>query len=360
MSVDMQTDVPASKAALYSALRAQLEPWYRKRAGLERARIVRIGPVSSGAINESYFLTVSYDDRGTERTAEHVLRIQPRLETAIPEVDVGEQAQTLRGLSGVRALPIPKVFFNEPETSWLGRPFYVMERLPGEPLFDLKKLPDDPAQRRSLYTQAVRALVTIHGIDWQAAGMDHLRDVPVGQKIIAGQLQGYRRILTDSSEGERYALLERGYEWLADNLPAERAAVLNWGDARIGNLLFDGTRLSAVLDWELATIAPREVDLGWFLFFERFLWSPDSYGAVGTEPIMSREEIIRLYEQESGVSLTDLPWFERWAAFRLAVMRMRAGRQAKKRGEEPPSSRVDEVNFATIFMARLFGWPEPA
>jgi aminoglycoside phosphotransferase (APT) family kinase protein len=339
-------------------LRKQLTTWYRERAGVEHARIVEIGPVASGAVNETHLVTVSYSEEGVERCTQQVLRIQPRSETAIPNVDVSEQARTLRGLSQTGAVPTPEVLWSESDPKWIGRRFYVMKRVPGEPLFDLKKLPSDRSERRALYAQAVRALAAIHGIDWQAADLGHLRDVP-GREILAGQLQSYRRILTDSSEGQRYAFLERGFDWLAEHLPDEGTPVLNWGDARIGNLLFEGTRLSAVLDWELATIAPREVDFGWFVFFERFLWSPDSYGCVGLEPIMGREELIQLYEQESGVRLADLSWFERWAAFRLAVMRMRAGRQMKKRGEEPPSSRVDEVNFATLEMARLFGWPEP-
>jgi aminoglycoside phosphotransferase (APT) family kinase protein len=356
----MQVEGPASTEARYAQLRTALEPWYAQRTGLDDARIVDIGPVASGAINETYFLTIAFKANGLGRSEQHVLRIQPRSETAIPKVDVTEQALTLLGISRAGVVPTPRVLWNEADERWLGRRFYVMERLPGEPLFDLKKLPEGPAQRRSLYTQAVSTLVAIHGIDWRIIGLEHLRDVPVGQQVLAGQLQGYRDILTNSAEGESYPFLERGYEWLADNLPDEREVVLNWGDARIGNLLFDGTRLSAVLDWELATVAPREVDVGWFLFFERFLWTADSYGAVGLVPIMSREEIIQVYERESGVSLADLPWFERWAAFRLAVMRMRAGRQAKKRGEEPASSRSDEVNFATTFMARLFGWAEPS
>jgi aminoglycoside phosphotransferase (APT) family kinase protein len=351
-----------STQALYSHLRNALQPWYIERAGLGEARITHIGPVASGVVNETYYLTLDYLADGVARNEQHVLRIQPRFETPIPKVDVGEQALTLSGLSRTDVVPTPTVLWNETDRKWLGRPFYVMERLPGEPLFDLKKLPDDPQQIRTLYTQAIAAIVAIHAIDWNAIGLRHLQTVPAGTRILTAHLHEYRTVLTDSAEGTQYPLLERTYDWLADHIPDEGPAVLNWGDARVGNLLFDGTRLSAVLDWEIATVAPREVDIGWFVFFERFLWTDGrgtSPGMLGRKAVMGREEILHLYEKQAGTLLADLAWFERWAAFRLAVMRMRAGRQMKSRGQEPMSSRIDEVNFASIELARVFGFEEP-
>jgi aminoglycoside phosphotransferase (APT) family kinase protein len=351
-----------STEALYSRLRTELEPWYVERTGLQNPRITHIGPVASGVVNETYHLTLAYVADGVERSEQHVLRVQPRFDTPIPRVDVSEQAQTLSGLSRTHVVPTPRVLWNETDTKWLGRPFYVMERLPGEPLFDLKKLPDDPQQIRTLYTQAIAVLAAIHAIDWNAIGLGHLQTVPAGTRILNAHLHDYRAVLTDSAEGTQYPLLERAYDWLAEHIPDEGPAVLNWGDARVGNLLFDGTRLSAVLDWEIATIAPREVDIGWFVFFERFLWTDgrgSSPGMLGRKAVMAREEILSFYEREAGTSLADLAWFERWAAFRLAVMRMRAGRQMKSRGEEPMSSRIDAVNFASIELARVFGFVEP-
>ena len=38
-----------------------------------------------------------------------------------------------------------------------------------------------------------------------------------------------------------------------------------WGDARIGNMIFRDGRCVAVLDWEMATLGPPQMDLGWFL-----------------------------------------------------------------------------------------------
>ena len=45
---------------------------------------------------------------------------------------------------------------------------------------------------------------------------------------------------------------------------------MNWGDARVGNTLYRDFTPVAVLDWEMATVGPREVDLAWMIFLHEF------------------------------------------------------------------------------------------
>src|SRR2546430_12257364 len=46
--------------------------------------------------------------------------------------------------------------------------------------------------------------------------------------------------------------------------------VLCWGDVRIPNVVFgDDFRARAVLDWEMASIGPPELDIGWYLVIHR-------------------------------------------------------------------------------------------
>ena len=46
--------------------------------------------------------------------------------------------------------------------------------------------------------------------------------------------------------------------------------MLCWGDSRIGNVMYQDFAPVAVLDWEMATLGPREMDLGWMAFLHRF------------------------------------------------------------------------------------------
>ena len=59
--------------------------------------------------------------------------------------------------------------------------------------------------------------------------------------------------------------------WCAANRPdGEPPAALLWGDVRLGNVVFDPAtcRPRAVLDWDMASVGPAEMDLAWFLGLE--------------------------------------------------------------------------------------------
>ena len=49
--------------------------------------------------------------------------------------------------------------------------------------------------------------------------------------------------------------------WLLEADPGPD--VLSWGDARIGNIIYAGFEPAAVLDWEMAALGPRELDVSW-------------------------------------------------------------------------------------------------
>jgi aminoglycoside phosphotransferase (APT) family kinase protein len=338
-------------------VRCGLQDWYTARVGLHNLEITTLEMPTTGMVNDTYLHTIVFDSNGRRQSMSNVLRAQPESpDTPIPNVNVGEQARTLQALAKIDAFPAPRVLWDEVDSKWLGRPFYVMNRLPGEAVFEDIKVKLNAADLRSMYHQAIRALASIHQVDWRGISFKHLDRTPAGLTPLQAQLNTYRQHLTASACGKRYPLLEDAFHWLATNAPSGTSPVLNWGDARIGNMLFDGPRLTAVLDWEIAEIAPREVDIGWFLYFDRFFWTNGRDERPGA---MSREEIVHMYQDESKASVADLTYFERWAAFRLSVMRMRAGRQMIALGQEPADSRIDEVNYASVDLSRIFGWPTP-
>jgi len=68
------------------------------------------------------------------------------------------------------------------------------------------------------------------------------------------------------SLGGRCPLIERGLRWLAENWPADSGeTVLSWGDARVNNVIYRDFRPVALLDWEMAGLGPREIDIAWLV-----------------------------------------------------------------------------------------------
>ena len=58
----------------------------------------------------------------------------------------------------------------------------------------------------------------------------------------------------------------RGWRTTSPTMSPPRDPVLAWGDSRIGNVLYQDFRPVAVLDWEMATVGPRELDVSWIIF----------------------------------------------------------------------------------------------
>ena len=116
-----------------------------------------------------------------------------------------------------------------------------------------------------MHDQLLDAVAAVHAVDWVAGD---LGTVLPGLQL-RDAVERWAAYVEWSSEGEPLPALEQALDWCARHLPAERATVLLWGDVRLGNLVFDPERrLTAVLDWDLASLGPREMDLGWYLGLE--------------------------------------------------------------------------------------------
>jgi aminoglycoside phosphotransferase (APT) family kinase protein len=90
------------------------------------------------------------------------------------------------------------------------------------------------------------------------------------------------------------------------------------GDFRMGNLLVDGDRLTAVLDWELAHAGDQLSDLGWLCVRAWRFHRPDRPAAgLGT-----REQLAAAYERHAGVSVDGdaLAWWELFGTLRWGVI----------------------------------------
>ena len=99
-----------------------------------------------------------------------------------------------------------------------------------------------------------------------------------------------------------------------------------WGDVRLGNLVFDGERrVAGVLDWDLAAIGPREMDLGWHFgldFMMEAMFGRRVPGFPGTGDALAR------YEDRTGYEVRDLAWHEVFALVRALAINDRHQRIA--------------------------------
>ena len=86
--------------------------------------------------------------------------------------------------------------------------------------------------------------------------------------------------------------------------------MLCWGDSRIGNVMFRDFEPVGVLDWEMAAIGPREMDVSWIVFAHRSSSrSPRCSEMPGMPHFLREEDVVATYAELTGVQLGDLTWY---------------------------------------------------
>lgn len=198
-----------------------------------------------------------------------------------------------------KGVTAPEVVAVLEEADGLGSGF-IMRALPGTADPKAILACDNPG---ALLREVARDLARIHRL--------RPADVPDGVPVMET-----RTAIADlkaqfiEAGGDR-PIIALGLKWLEDNCPPPVEPVLNHGDYRMGNLLVEDSRLTGVLDWELAHFGDRHEDLA---FGCMAVWRFARYDrpALGLGAI---EDYIAAYEAEAGVSL-DPAAFRFWTIYR--------------------------------------------
>ena len=136
------------------------------------------------------------------------------------------------------------------------------------------------------------------------------------------QLSYYRDFLDWATQGEKVPVIESTWRWLVEHRPAEEGeVVISWGDSRIGNIIWDDFTCAAVVDWEMASLAQPELDLGWWLYFDRQF--SEGLGVPRPAGFGSHEDTIERYSELMGRPMRDIFYYEIFSGFRFAVVMYR-------------------------------------
>lgn len=234
-------------------------------------------PTGSGFTNETLTIRPTWRDaQGAARTHVAILRVAPTRHQVHPDSRFAAQVRLQRILAADTDLPVPPVLWHEEDPAVLGAPFMIMERVDGRVPADVPSYHRSgwiadlaPTERRALWSAGLGVLARLHALDPAALGLDFLT---------AGT---HGRTCSDNSTTTRATSLSTlptsrpppAAPWPGCAPTGRRVgpARLLWGDARLGNLIFQGLSPVAVLDWDMAETGPAESDLAWFLHLDRHL-----------------------------------------------------------------------------------------
>lgn len=296
--------------------RAAVEKFLRANAECPEAPL-EVEQFGTGSSNLTYLLRVG--------ESEWVLR-RPPLGPLLPTAhDMMREYRVLSALAGT-GVAAPRPLAACEDTSLIGAPFYIMERLHGFVIMKGKPSPelDSPQKRRAVGFGLVEALARLHGQDYRAIG---LAEFGRPEGFVERQVRRWRKQWLKAKTRELQAIddLDR---WLTERVPASSRSAIVHGDSSTHNALFDREnpgRVVALLDWEMSTLGDPLCDLGYLIA----LWPQEGDSGARAEvtndelagpELPTRAELTAHYERASGNGTGEMKFYETLALYKLAII----------------------------------------
>lgn len=306
--------------------RSQLAGFLERSAGASRVEIARFERLGGGAIQENWRLDARFADGPYAGEQALVLRTDAPSTVA---VSLGRaQEFALLKAAASAGVTVPEALWLCEDTALLGRPFYVMRRLPGTAAGHLIVRPDGPGGDKSRLAERLgEELARIHSICPPRDDLGFL-ERPEGHPALWA-ISRYREHL-DALRVPQPAL-EWGLRWCKLHAPPAGEITLIHQDFRTGNYMVDEDGLVGVLDWEFCAWGDPLSDLGWFC---ARCWRFGSELEAGG--IAGRAAFYRGYERVSGrvLDADEITYWELMAHLRWAVIALQQGARVLSGGEE--------------------------
>jgi aminoglycoside phosphotransferase (APT) family kinase protein len=220
-----------------------------------------------------------------------------------------------------QGFPVARAYALCEDAGVIGSMFYVMDKVDGRILWDLKLPGMEPDQRRAIYEAQTDTLARLHAIDPEAAG---LGDYGRPGNYFARQVGRWSKQYA-ASETEAIPAMDRLMAFLPDSLPPEGPTRIVHGDWRLDNMILapDRPEVLAVLDWELSTLGDPMADLSYYLI-GWVIPASQRNGVGGADlkalGIPTVEETVDRYAATTGMRPDNLDWLMAYNLFRLAAI----------------------------------------
>ncbi len=330
---------------------------------------VESGVDSNGMSSETIILTGRWEADGQQHEEKWVARVAPTDEDVpvFSSYRMDHQFDVIRLVGEMTDVPVPRVRWLEPTGAVLGTQFFLMDYVSGVVPPDVMPytfggnwFADSPAEsQRALQDNTVDVLAKLHAIPQAETTFGFLADgdEPNALRRNLNWLKSWYQFAVPDIG--RSPLVEQALEWLEANWPEDVAAtqpVLVWGDSRVGNVLYEDFKPVAVLDWEMATLGPREMDAAWMVFAHMvFQELAGLAGMPGLPDFMREDDVKATYADKTGVELGDLNWFYVYSGVIWCCVFMRTSARRVRFGEIEKPDDVETLFYHGALLRRLIG-----
>jgi aminoglycoside phosphotransferase (APT) family kinase protein len=318
------TDSPEQKAA---SMIAPLADWLpAKISGGREIELHDAVEPSQGFSNTTILFRATWKEDGVDRERQLVARIQ-REATSPFLADIFHQSRVMEVVAANSDVAVPRIVASEADPSVLGAPFFLMDKLDGRVPSDFPTyhgggwVMDELAvpERERLWWNGIKEMERLHRIDWSRypALSRGATSAPGPGFYLEHFIGGW---YAWAAQGRKFPVLDATLKYLLEHQPAFTHSGLVWNDARMGNTMFrnDSLEVAALMDFEVATLGPAEIDLGWWLYAEDIFST--LFGCDRLPGIPTRDEAIKGFEQVYGRPMPDFDYYEAVAILKHAVI----------------------------------------
>ena len=234
--------------------------------------------------------------------------------------DMGREHRVMSALHDTD-VPVPETYALCEDEEVIGAPFYVMQKVEGTPYRLASQLAElGPERTAAISTKMADILATLHAVDPADVG---LSDFGRPEGFLERQVRRWKKP-RDASRTRDLAGADELHALLQERLPEQSATGIVHGDYRLDNLLVDEhDDITAVLDWEMATVGDPLTDVALLMVYQRMGELDSGYAVAdaSTAPgFMSNDEMLRRYAEGSDRDLSAMDFYLGLAYFKIAVV----------------------------------------
>ena len=329
-----------------------------------------VGPLQSssatGVSSETFLFDASWRQDGAARTERLVARLAPDEHDmpVFPRYDLQGQFETIVAVQKLTDVPVPVPWWYEPALGHIDSPFFVMGQVDGQIPPDVMPynfgegwvFHSSLEQQEKMQAETISVLARLHAVEDPARHFRNLMGEFPGDTALrrhfASRQKWYQWALRDCGPSR---LVEQAFVWLEERFPADEGkTVFSWGDSRIGNVIYQDFTPAAVLDWEMAALGPRELDLSWLVYMhEMFEDLARKFGQAGMPSFLRADDVATTYEKLTGHTARYLDWYEVYSCVQLSIVLLRTVQRSIHFGQRPPASDADELLMNAPRLAEL-------
>ena len=253
-------------------------------------------------------------------TFSYVLRRPPLGNKISKAHDMVREYKILIALEKAGYDKIPKAILCCEDESILGAPFFLMEKVEG--LIIRNKIPKglNPDFFSALSTSSIDVLLELHALELDESG---LRNLGKPEGYVARQVAGWsERYL--KSQTDELPELKDAFDWLAKNQPISSSVAFIHNDFKFDNLVIrEDASVSAVLDWEMATVGDPLMDLGTTLAYWAEKGDTDILKMFNLSYVkgnFTRAQLIQYYASKTNLDLSNILFYYVFGLCKVAVI----------------------------------------